>query len=206
MEAEQLLAQAKRIMDEAGKGDRAVGALVEAREFTRTYAGERSAFYKTLLEVNEGWSNEGIAKFVRNALGAFIRYVENGLKDGLSVQRKAQIDVVSDILEQAQTLLDSKGVHPAAPAVLVGAALEEFLRNWIEDSDLKLGSRKPSIDAYSVVLREADLITKQDAKDIGSWGGIRNHAAHGEWTEVEDRQRVRLMLEGVNLFMRRYSK
>ncbi len=42
-------------------------------------------------------------------------------------------------------------------------------------------------------------------KDITSWAGLRNHAAHGEWDEVKDKTRVSIMLEGVNLFMRKYS-
>jgi hypothetical protein len=54
-------------------------------------------------------------------------------------------------------------------------------------------------------LRAAELISSQDVKDITSWAGIRNHAAHGDWEEVADRQRIKIMLEGVNLFMRRYS-
>jgi hypothetical protein len=54
-------------------------------------------------------------------------------------------------------------------------------------------------------LLAAELITKQDMKDITAWGGLRNHAAHGEWTEVSDRQRASLMLDGVNLFMRKYG-
>ena len=62
-----------------------------------------------------------------------------------------------------------------------------------------------SLENYSQTLREADFITKQDAKDLTSWGGIRNHAAHGEWDEVSDKKRVSLMLEGVNLFMRKYG-
>ena len=97
-------------------------------------------------------------------------------------------------------------MHPAAPAVLGGAALEEFLRNWIEEANLPLGNKKASIDTYTGLLREADLITKQDAKDITAWAGIRNHAAHGEWDEVKDKQRIQLMLEGINLFMRKYTK
>jgi len=112
------------------------------------------------------------------------------------------LDVVSDFLEQAQRLLEATNVHPAAPAVLIGATIEEFLRTWVEAEALSLGNRKPGLDAYASVLREADLITKQDMKDITAWGGIRNHAAHGEWQEVSDKHRVRLMLEGINLFMR----
>ena len=87
----------------------------------------------------------------------------------------------------------------------MGATLEEFLRTWVESAGLSIGSRKPGLESFTVVLRDAELITKQDAKDITSWGGLRNHAAHGEWSEVSDKQRIALMLEGVNLFMRKYS-
>lgn len=97
-------------------------------------------------------------------------------------------------------------MHPAAPVVLVGATLEEFLRTWVEAESLPLGNRKPGLEAYSQLLRDADAISKQDAKDTLSWGGLRNHAAHGEWEEVSDRLRIKLMLEGVNLFLRKYSK
>jgi hypothetical protein len=179
--------------------------LAEARELTRTYGGERSAFYQTLQKTGQDRSADYIAKSVRQTLEGFVRYVENGLLDGMSIERSARIDVVSDILEQAQVMLETKGVHSAAPAMLTGAALEEFLRNWVEDADLSLGNSKPGIETYSGLLRKADLVTKQDAKDLTSWGGIRNHAAHGEWDEVADPRRIRLMLEGVNLFMRKYT-
>jgi hypothetical protein len=88
---------------------------------------------------------------------------------------------------------------------LIGATLEEFLRTWVEAEGLPLGNRKLGLETYSQVLRDAGLITKQDGKDITSWAGVRNHAAHGEWDEVSDKTRVALMLEGVNLFMRKYS-
>lgn len=42
-------------------------------------------------------------------------------------------------------------------------------------------------------------------KDITSWIGTRNDAAHGNWNYVEDRNRIKLMLEDVNLFLRKYS-
>ena len=135
----------------------------------------------------------------------YINYLQSGLGDGVSIERKAQIDVVSDILEQANTLLNTNGVHPAAPAMIIGAALEEFLRNWIEEEKLALSGKKPSLDSYAKVLREAELISKQDIKDITSWAGLRNHAAHGEWDEVNDKKRIVVMLEGVNLFMRKYA-
>lgn len=89
---------------------------------------------------------------------------------------------------------------------MIGACLEEFLGNWIEEQDLSIEPSRPSLDTYGKVLKEAEFITKQDFKDITSWAGLRNHAAHGEWEEVTDKKRVTLMLEGVNLFMRKYGK
>ena len=205
MEATDLIEQAKRIIA-SGSGRNATGILPEAREFLRIYAGEKSSFLKTLNEVNQAWNDSTVMKYVVGALEGFIRYVENGLLEGMSIERQAQIDVISDFLEQANTLLSSKGIHPAAPTVIIGAALEEFLRNWVEEEDISLQGRKPSLDSYAKSLRESELISKQDLKDITSWGGLRNHAAHGEWDEVDDKKRVSLMLEGVNLFMRKYGK
>ncbi|MDD4025942.1 MAG: hypothetical protein PHN85_08490 [Kiritimatiellae bacterium] len=66
----------------------------------------------------------------------------------------------------------------------------------------QVGQLTAVLDAYCKALRTADLISKQDVKDVTAWAGIRNDAAHGDWAKVEDHNRVRLMLEGINLFMR----
>lgn len=208
MTPEELKKQAKRIID-SGRGGRknaGTGALAEALEFLRVYAGEKSAFYKHLSKVDQTWSGDYIMEYLQANLEGFIRYVDSGLLEGISIERKAQIDVVSDFLDQANILLNSKDVHPAAPTVIIGAALEEFLRNWIEETGLSLSGKKPSIESYANVLKEAELITKQDGKDITAWSGLRNHAAHGEWDEIKDKSRVYIMLEGVNLFMRKYGE
>ena len=205
MEKEQLIKQANAISINS-QHDSATGGLAEAMEFLRTYAGEKSSFYNYLSKVSkQSWSGGLYSEHVKSTLDGFIRYVQNDLLEGVSIERKAQIDVVSDFLEQAQSLLHAKSVHPAAPTVIIGAALEEFLRNWVEDSQISLNGKKASLDSYAKVLREDDSITKQDFKDITSWGGLRNHAAHGEWDEVSDKKRISLMLEGINLFMRKYG-
>jgi hypothetical protein len=169
-------------------------------EFLRQYAGPRNTFFA------QAAASSGYAAFMITTLSrildSFVEYLEAGLATNLSPERQAHIDVVSDILGQAQVMLEADGYHPAAAAVLIGASLEEYLRTWVEGTAFSIGSAKPGIDAYMKALRGAELISKQDVKDITSWAGIRNHAAHGEWAEVGDRARVRLMLEGVNLFMR----
>jgi len=205
MDAVELIKQTKQLMDKARNPDTIIGVYAEVSEFLRIYAGANSSFYASVQAngPNRGWDHA--ADSTSQILRSFLQFVEAGLHQGISPERRAQLDVVSDFLEMANALLQTKDVHPAAPAVLIGATLEEFLRTWVEAESLALGGRKPGLETYSQVLREAGLITKQDGKDITSWAGVRNYAAHGEWNEVSDRARVTLMLEGVNLFMRKYS-
>ncbi len=178
-----------------------MGPRAQVIEFFRTYVGPRSSFAEAASSLS-GYP-EFVAVNLLSLLDSFIVHLESGLFSGVSPERQGQLDVVSDFLEQANTLLNDSNAHPGSAAMLVGASLEEYLRTWIEAEGLSLENKRPGIDSYSKVLREAELISKQDIKDITAWAGIRNHAAHGEWNEVEDRARIRLMLEGVNLFMRK---
>lgn len=175
-------------------------AKAQVAEFFRAYAGPRSSFTKE-AEAVSGY-NEYMVGTLSALLDSFVEFVQAGLATGLSPERKGQLDVVSDVLSQAQAMLDNSVFHPAGAAVIVGAALEEYLRTWVEAAGLSIGNAKPSIDAYAKSLRAADLISKQDVKDITAWAGTRNDAAHGHWDQVSDRNRIRLMLESVNLFMR----
>jgi hypothetical protein len=103
-------------------------------------------------------------------------------------------------MEQVQILLDDRKVHPAGPVMLAGAALEEFLRSMIVTSTLQ-PKGKPGISSYAATLREANLLTAQDVKDITAWGGMRNDAAHGNFGAITI-DRARIMVDGINLFMR----
>ena len=208
MEIDYIIEQAERIKKEnlvqRQSTQEYKGPYVQACEFFRTVAGDKSSFFKQ-LEAISPQASKSRAQSTASIIQSFIDYVNAGLHQAISIQRQAQIDVVSDLLEQAQSLLEDKKVHPAAPIVLIGASLEEFLRNWVEEKELSLENKKPSLDSYCKCLRESEEITKQDVKDITSWSGLRNSSAHGKWNEVEDRERASLMLEGVNLFMRKYT-
>ena len=206
MNTQDLIQQAKALrkrIQAYASGRTGEAAKAQVCEFLRDYAGPKSAFLKQ-AEAESGYSRL-LVESLTAILDSFVEYLESGLASDVSPERKAQLDVVSDILEQANRILEDEKYHPAVAAVLIGASLEEFLRTWVETAGLSIGNSKPGIDAYCKALREADLIFKQDFKDITSWGGIRNHAAHGEWDQVSDRDRIRLMLEGVNLFMRQKS-
>lgn len=205
MDTTQVLSQVARlraaVQQATGSWPALYGVRAQVCEFFYQLTGDRSSFYQLV----HGAVGQNFANTVISALDNFKSYVEAGLLGEVSPERRAQLDVVSDFLDQANSLLGTNGVHPAAPIVLVGATLEEFLRTWVESKQLSLGARKPSLDAYAQVLLTEGLITKQDMKDITAWGGLRNHAAHGEWEEVQDKQRASLMLEGVNLFLRKYG-
>jgi hypothetical protein len=203
MRTADVLAQARVINSRTNVARGIQGTMTEAQELVRLAAGEQSAFYKALNQIERRSNDEWLSGQVHSVFSGFVRHLESGLLGGASLERHARADVGADLMEQAQLLLDSEGVHPAAAAVVVGAVLEEFLRNWVEDAGLSLSSRAPSIDSYSAALRTAELISKQDVKDIASWGGIRNSAAHGKWDEVKDPSRIRVMLDGVSLFLRK---
>ena len=203
MEQQELINQAKRIAAAQARGP---SILAEASEFLRIYSGERSAFYKQLLNVDMTWGDSYIQSYVIDTLLGFIRFIENGLSSNISFERSIQIDVVSDYLNQAQILINTNEIHPAVPCIIIGASLEQFLRNWIEELKLSDEFNKGTIDSYTKILREADQISKQDTKDITSWAGLRNDAAHGKWENVNDIKQIKLMADGISLFIRKYSR
>lgn len=209
MDSQHLIDHAKRLaklnLKEIGDSFVSRGPYAQACEFLRSYAGDKSSFLKSALEVSN-YSVEGRAKAISSVLLSFASYIEAGLKEEITPVRHAQIDIVNDLLDQAHRLLENSSVHGAAPAVLIGATLEEFLRTWIEKEGLSLGNAKHSLDSYAKVLREAELIDKQDLKDITAWAGIRNDAAHGHWQKVESKEKLSLVLQGVNLFLRKYQR
>lgn len=207
MDTEKLIVQARQLQDRLKsyaktESDGSYGEAAKAQvcEFLRTYAGPKSSFLKQ-ADAAGGYSGY-MVNSLDAILASFVEYLQAGLSTGLSPERRAQLDVVSDVLGQANALLEDSALHPASAAMLIGASLEEFLRTWVESEGLSIGNAQPGIDSYAKALRAADLISKQDMKDITAWAGIRNHAAHGEWEQVSDRDRIRIMLESVNLFMR----
>jgi len=179
------------------------GILARAREFLRVHVGNNSEFYNAAFFLDENKPN---GKALANILRNFQEYINDGFSKEFTPLEHAQINVVSDFLDQARLLINDKKVHPAAVCMIIGATLEEFLRNWVERKSLKLGNRKHGIVAYAEVLLSEGFLTKLDHKDILAWAGLRNEAAHGKWDELKNRERVKIMLESVNLFLRKYSE
>lgn len=136
-------------------------------------------------------------------LSAWVDFVEAGMADILPFEVGARLEATTDLMEQVQQLLDDNKVHAAAPMVLAGAALEEFLRSRIAALGVAV-SGKPGISSYASALRTAGDLSAQDVKDITAWAGQRNKAAHGEFADLS-RAGAQLMVDGINLFIRQKS-
>ncbi|MGB3458572.1 MAG: hypothetical protein WBB08_04615 [Halobacteriota archaeon] len=108
MNPDDLIKQARRII---ANNQSELRMLVEAKEFLRVYAGEKSAFFQDLKEVRPSTSQYiSIAEDVADILKAFISYVENGLLEGISIERKAQIRI-SQMLGGVNLFMRKYGEH-----------------------------------------------------------------------------------------------
>ena len=181
--------------------------IASSKHLISVYAGKNNSYYEELNNIPSG--DKYIRETHANVVGileSFLRAVKSGLIKQENLKTKIRNEVESDILLQATEILSNKKFHPANAAMLIGAILENFLRSWMDSEQLELGNQKKSMNTYASILKSNNFITKQDVKDITSWAGIRNSAAHGNWEEVEDRSRINIMLESVNLFLMKYSQ
>jgi hypothetical protein len=200
MSRDELIAHGKRILIELEAGleseseDMGVAKL-KAIEFLKTFSGPASTFYVKASQETD--------YYVQECLAAFIQYVEAGLHRAITPEREAELELMSDYLSLAQNFLSDNKIHAATAVMVIGATLEEFLRTWVEKDALTLEG-KLGLKTYADALKKADMISRQEYRDIENWGGRRNHAAHGEWDEVSDKREIRIMLEGVNLFMQKH--
>lgn len=137
-------------------------------------------------------------------LQSLAEYLNDGLFTQLTAVERATQEVSSETLSQALAILNDESSHPAASCFLSGAMLENFLKNWCERENIQI-QLPPSIIKYADALKKKKKILTQDVKDITSWAGLRNSAAHGCWEELNDKRRILLMVEGIGLFIRKYS-
>ncbi|ASW75972.1 hypothetical protein IQ37_17260 [Chryseobacterium piperi] len=177
-------------------------------QFVKNYVGENTEFYKALYEANKNQYTDSENKkawIAKEVLKSLKDYLNLDLDLFASEKYNIKIDIISDFMRQAIDLANDKKFHPAASAILMGASLEEYLKELAEKEKVNLDGIKMTIDPISKKIYEEEIINKQDLKDITSWAGIRNEATHGNFDEVNDRKRILNAIEGVNLFMRKYN-
>lgn len=113
-----------------------------------------------------------------------------------NIRNLVMAEVFSDLLDQAQELLDA-GYHGPA-AVLAGAVLEDNLRKLCVENGIEL-PEKPKMDKMNADLAKAEVYNKIKQKQVTTYAGIRNSAAHGKWNEF-NAEEVKQMIEWVTRF------
>jgi len=190
------------------KEEKANSFYILTLQFVRNYIGKETEFYSSLLNYSKIYGNISFNKVAEatSILDSIKNYLNLNLDFEKNQNYYIKTDIINDFINQAIHLSNDKQYHPAASAILLAASLEEFLKQLSEQYEIDLSNVKKTIDPISQKLYEQKIITKQDLKDITSWVGLRNDATHGNFDEVNDRKRILNAIEGVNLFMRKYSK
>jgi len=110
--------------------------------------------------------------------------------------------VFADFLEMAQHLLES-GYKDAA-AVIAGSTLESHLRQLCGKHSIKTseGASPKKADTLNTDLAKGGVYSKLDQKNVTAWLGLRNDAAHGNYTGY-DKNQVVLLVSSVRDFITR---
>ena len=136
---------------------------------------------------------------------------EAGFMDELGELIEA--NVASDYMGQAEQLMDEgvTGQHEHVPAaVLAGAVLEDALRRLCRRKGIPLEitksngkTRKKTLADYIADLKKVKVFNNAKADLLMSLVRIRNHAAHGEFTEFKKAD-VEDMIKQVKRFLADY--
>jgi len=119
-------------------------------------------------------------------------------------QELVHSDLFADMLEAADYLLGETYKDPAA--VMAGGVLEQHLRELCRKHgvDPAMTNGKPKMtDTMNTDLAKASAYGKIEQKQMTAWAGIRNAAAHGEYTKYDDNQ-VRQMIAGIRDFIAKH--
>jgi hypothetical protein len=138
---------------------------------------------------------------VKSALG-ILKAAKNDYENGYLFDTRALIEaeIFSDILEQSEELL-KKG-HYQVSAVVAGCVLEDGLRKLCNKNNITF-PKKPTIEPMNVELAKMGIYNQFIKDKISSIGKLRNHAAHGEWNEFNNKD-VEDMINDVRRFMEDY--
>lgn len=184
---------------------RATAALAFLERFAGTGSRWTVSAHDVFNNSGERQLMESGARAVGDVITEWVSMVRSGqtqplLPDSFSVRAASS----TDLLEQVRALNSNNKAVPAAPIVLAGAALEIALRSAVEELDLAVEGRR-GIDAYAKALRSAEVLNRQDMKEVTLIAGLRNDAAHGEHDRLSSQGAV-LMEQQVNHFLERLDE
>ena len=124
-----------------------------------------------------------------------------------SFKERVHAEVFDDFLEMANSLL-SDGYKDAA-ATIAGGVLEEHLRKLCQKNAIsieKQGGRTPNLKTLAVLndeLHKSGVCNQSEWRSVQVWIDHRNSAAHGHFTDYEQKQ-IQNMIEGIRDYFIRH--
>jgi len=179
------------------------GLRTAALSFIERIFGDTHPYY---IEFRDGVSREYFQSV--EIARVILKNIKEELKGGWIFSTKGLVsaEIFSNFLEMANHLLNEGYKDPAA--VMIGSVLEEHLRQLcykegIQSTISKGGKQSfKKADTLNNELAGQSVYNKLDHKNVIAWLGLRNNAAHGNYSEYTHGQ-VELMLNSVSDFISR---
>ena len=165
-------------------------------------SGSTSTYYMNIVEFRRNENRDWICLEMEIGIAkALISDIRNGYLQ--TVEELLHGDVFGNYLEMAMHLLDND--YKDAAAVLTGGTLEVHLRNMCSKHKISTerGGKAKKADELNSELAKKGVYSKLDQKNVTAWLGLRNHAAHGNYSEYKKDQ-VSLLLQSVQDFITRH--
>lgn len=199
--------------EEEGWYDKAQAAqwVAEADSALSSFLPTGHALRRTFTAIVEQPGPSGVTYLNDEQLLDSARGVVRAARDTLanghlsSILDGVQAETVGELLDQAESLIDL--AHIAA-AVLAGGVLETHLAHLCVRNKIPIDG-SPSIEKYNNAIGEArtkgtaTVYGVNDGKEVTSWGGKRNDAAHRPMEFKWKPEDIRLMIAGIRQFLAR---
>ena len=169
--------------------------MVSAKNYLLQVIGENSVHFKEFSALFEKGITYTPVKMGIGILTAAKQDYQGGYLT--SIRKLVGAEIIGSYLDQAQELLESGYIGPAA--VLAGCILEDYIRKICHEKQIPLPD-KPKLDYMNAQLAKIDYYSKLTQKQITTWAEIRNAAAHGNWKSLKAED-VQYMIKWISRFV-----
>ena len=165
-------------------------------------SGSKSIYSRQVMEISK--KEDNVYNHVAQQIGvakALLFDIQNDYLKNL--EETIHGDLFSDFLEMATHLIEN-GYKDAA-AVMAGTTLEVHIRKLCDKNGLATtsGHKRKKAETLNAELAKESVYTKLDQKNVTAWLGLRNNAAHGNYSEYTTEQ-VSLLIDNVKNFITRH--
>jgi len=168
---------------------------VKVKNLIVKVCGDKSEHYKEFQEAEKSSSFSGNISSFKYTRAVFLAFKEDFLGGYLTSYKSiVQAELFETELEQARELLSAGYSAPAA--VIAGVVLETSLRELCSRESITFGK----MDKMNADLAKSGIYNSIVQKQITSFAGIRNSAAHGKPNEFSKAD-VEQMIVGIENFL-----